>query len=96
MIPEVKLVQVVTDLHQRVAQYQLKREKQEQLEALAKQEIQKSTVSDGLWHRFTAWLSTSHVRPNEKVSRVITERSYDGFREPGTEAAVRIPAPRRG
>ena len=75
MIPEPQLAQVVTDLHQRVAQYQLKRERQEQMEVLAKQDIQKPTVSDGLWHRFTAWLSTSHVRPNEKVSRVITERS---------------------
>jgi hypothetical protein len=75
MIPESKLAQVVTDLHQRVSQYQLKREKREQMEALAKQDVQKPTVSDGLWHRFTTWLSTSHVRPNEKVSRVITERS---------------------
>jgi len=75
MIPEAKLAQVVTDLHQRVAQYQLKRAKQEQMEVFAKQDIQKPTISDGgVWHRFTAWLSTSQVRPNEKVSKVVTER----------------------
>jgi len=74
MIPEAKLAQVATDLHQRVAEYQLKREKQEQMGVLAKQDIQKPTFSDGLWGRLTAWLSTSQVRPNEKVSRVITER----------------------
>jgi hypothetical protein len=72
MISEAKLAQLVTDLHQRAAQ--LKREKQEQLELIANQDIQKPTGSHGLWDRFTAWLSTSHVRPNEKVSKVITER----------------------
>ena len=75
MIPESKLAQVVTDLHQRVAQYQLKREKQKQIEVFDKQDIQKLTISDGgLWHRFTAWLSTSQVRLNEKVSKVVSER----------------------
>ncbi len=72
MIPEAKLAQVVTDLHQRVAQF--KRKKQEQMEVFAK-DIQKPTISDGgVWHRFTAWLSTSQIRPNEKVSKVVTER----------------------
>jgi hypothetical protein len=72
MIPEAQLRQLVTDLHQRVAQ--LKREKQEQTEALAKQNIQKPTFSRGLWSRCTAWLTNSQVRPYERVARVITER----------------------
>jgi hypothetical protein len=72
MVPEAQLTQVARDLHQRVTQ--LKREKQEQMEALAKQNIQIPTFSGGLWSRCTAWLSTSQVKPYEKVAKVITER----------------------
>lgn len=72
MIPEAKLAQVVTDLHRKVAQ--LKREKQNQMEVIAKQDVLKPSVSDGLWRRFTAWLLTSRNLPNENVPKVITER----------------------
>src|SRR5262245_48005681 len=72
MIPEAKLAQVVTDLHRKVAQ--LKREKQNQMEVIAKQDVLKPSVSVGLWRRFTAWLLTSRNLPNENVPKVITER----------------------
>jgi hypothetical protein len=72
MVSNDKLAQVVKDLHQKVAQ--LKREKQEQLEAFAKQDAQKQTSRDWLWRRCSAWLSTSRVRQYEKVARVVTER----------------------
>ena len=72
MVPKAKLAQVAMELRQRVAQ--LQREQQEQLETLAKQDAQKPTFFDGLWRRCSAWMSTSQVRPYEKVAKVVTER----------------------